>query len=245
MSHRDADPPAVEPLLGAAVLLLAAAWSVRDGHSVAVVSVTVSVPAVLDSVDATVVVTIFEVLVTTIDVVVRVSAGRDAVSPRIAVKLADAAKISDLADEPNEAYFELAFKITAPADSVAAAAAELARATRLLASDAASDTLLATSEPASLSALRISDALAETAADTEAALVKISDSALVGKGTGRMVTAGDSDLMATLTANHFDFRLAIVNLASSWGTAVPHLKLLKLTFLARPTPRWLQTARRW
>lgn len=192
-------------MFGAAVLLLAAAVSVGDGDSVAVVSVTVSVPAVLDCVDATVVVTILEVLVMTIDVAVLVSAGRDAVSPRIAVKLADAAEISDLADEPNEAYFELAFKITTPADSVAAAAAELARATRLLAPDAASDILLAASEPASLSALRISDALAETAADTEAALVKISDSALVGKGTGRMVTAGDSDLIATLAANQLNF----------------------------------------
>lgn len=206
MKHRDAEAPSVEPAFGAAVLLLAAAESVGDGDSVAVVSVTVSVPAVLDCIDATVVVTIFDVLVMTIDVAVLVTAGREAVSPRIAVKLADAAEISDLADEPNEAYFELAFKITAPADSVAAAATELARATTLLASDAASDILLAASEPASLSALRISDALAVTAADTEAALVKISDSALVGKGIGRTVTAElTRELIATLTANYLDF----------------------------------------
>lgn len=143
----------MEPAFGAAVLLLAAADSVDDGDSV-----TVEETASLDWVDATVVVTIFEVLVTTIDVVVLVSVGSDAVSPKIAVKLADAAETSDLADEPNEAILELAFKTTAPADSVAAAAAELARATRLLASDAASDILPAASELASLRALRISDA---------------------------------------------------------------------------------------
>lgn len=202
------------------MLLLAAADSVDEGDSTAVVSVTVDVASALDCVDATVVVTIFEVLVTIIDVVVLVSAGSDAVSPKIAVKLADAAETSDLADEPNEAIRELAFKITAPADSVAATAAELARATRLLASDAASEILLAASEPASLRALRISDALAVTAAETEAALVKISDSALVGKGIGRTVTAADSatetaeatwELTATLKSNFLNFRSATIN----------------------------------
>ena len=227
INHCDADLPAVEPALGAAVLLLAAADSVDEGDSAAVVSVTVDVTSALDCVDATVVVTIFEVLVTMIDVVVLVSNGRDAVSPKIAVKLADAAETSDLADEPNEAIRELAFKITAPADSVAATAAELARATRLLASDAASEILLAASEillaasePASLRALRISDALAVTAAETEPALVKISDSALVGKGIGRTVTAGDSaadtaeatcELTATLKSKFLNFWSATIN----------------------------------
>lgn len=164
----------VEPALGAAVLLLAAADSVGDADST-VDSVTVEDPvAVLDSVDSTVVVITLEVRVTTTDVVVLVSVARDAVSPKIAVKLAVAAETSDLADESSEAILELAFKTTAPADSVAAAAAELARATRLLASDAASDILLAASDLASPRTLRISDALAEMAADTEAALVKIS-----------------------------------------------------------------------
>lgn len=58
------------------------------------------------------------------------------------------------------------------------------------------------------------------AADTEAALVKISDSALVGKGTGKTVTAGDSaaetaestcELIATFTANYLDSWSATVN----------------------------------
>ena len=135
INHRDADLLAVEPAFGAAVLLLADGDSIGDGDST-VDSVTVEL-AVLDSVDSTVVVIILEVLVMTIDVAVRV--GREAVPSKMAVKLAVAAETSDLADESNEAILELAFKITAPADSVAAAAAELARATRLLASDAASD----------------------------------------------------------------------------------------------------------
>lgn len=123
----------------------------------------------------------------TIDVVVRVRVG----SAKIAVKLAVAAETSDLADESSEAILELALNTTAPADSVAATAAELARATTLLASEAAPDIALAASELASLSTLEISDALAEMAADTEAALVKMADSAflaaeaaLVGIGTG-------------------------------------------------------------
>lgn len=191
----------MEPALGAAVLLLADGDSVGEGDST-VVSVAVEA-SVLDSVDETVVVTIFEVWVTTTDVVL-VRVGMEAVSAKIAVKLAVAAETSDLADESSEAILELALNTTAPADSVAATAAELAPATTLLAAEAASDMASAASELASLRALRISDALAVMAADTEAALVKSADSALlaieaafVGNGTGMTVTPSDSTLDAT------------------------------------------------
>lgn len=60
INHCDADLPVMEPALGAAVLLFADGVSVGEGDSI-VVSVTVEEAAVLDNVDAIVVVTIFEV----------------------------------------------------------------------------------------------------------------------------------------------------------------------------------------
>lgn len=205
INHREADLPVMEPALGAAVLLLADGDSVGEGDSTVVsVAVAVSVP---DSVDETVVVIIFEVRVTMTDVV-RERVDTDAVSAKIPVKLAVATETSDLADEASEAILELALNTTAPADSVAATAAELARATTLLAPEAASDMASAASELASWRALRISDALAVMAADTEAALVRSADSALlaaeatlVGIGTGRTVTP---DAMLDATAATFD-----------------------------------------
>lgn len=123
-----------------------AAWvSVDDGVST-VVSVTVEKAGALDAVDAIVVVTILELWEFTTDVAVLVRVGGDEVSVRIAVKLAVAAESSDLADDPSKATLELALTTAAPADSVATAITELARATMLLASEAASDTSPAASE---------------------------------------------------------------------------------------------------
>lgn len=194
--HRDAELPGMIPAaaaLGAAVLLSAD------------VSVTVDEASAVSVVVAgTVVVTMLEVwVVATRDVTVRVSFARDPVAAKIPVKLAVATDASDRTDASSEATRELAPDTTAPADSVAAAMTELARATLLLASEAASETALAAAELALRSTLLTSDSLAEMAAETDAARVKRSDSALlameaamVGRGMGTKATPSDVNAAA-------------------------------------------------
>jgi hypothetical protein len=201
MNHCDANIPGWEAEFGAAGLLVAGRVSVVVADSSVAVSVMVDDTAEsIETRDDIVVVTILEVRVTTMDVAVLVRVGGDAVSARIAVKLAVAADSSDLADASSEAILELALSASTFADSVATATAELARATTLLASKAASDISLCASDLASARTLCSSEALAEMAADTEATLVKIADRALstvvkassIGIGTARTVRLSES-----------------------------------------------------